>query len=270
MDDNEIELIAAQIRKKIGVHMKGAMNPLEARQGLSFWFDNYNRSNGPIFSIRPSGLKRHIVSLKFGTYAAPCIQHIQNRASPNDYALAYAFTEQLKRSFDVSINGASSVHNWQVTPGFQVNVTRKVMNLHGSVEISETISMIMVPLIAAIAELIGYEDEEEREESSSIVEGGVTLSLARKRERNPRNRLLCLAIHGEHCGVCGFIPKETYGSELASILEVHHIEPLSEIGQPRAYNPETDLIPLCPNCHRAIHIRKPALTPEELKKVMDQ
>ena len=89
-----------------------------------------------------------------------------------------------------------------------------------------------------------------------------------KRERNPRNRFLCFSIHGEICGVCGFDPKATYGSAISSILEVHHIEPLSEIEKARVYNPRTDLIPLCPNCHRAIHKRKPAFKPDELKHII--
>lgn len=269
MDDKEIELIVTQIRKKIGVQMKGASNPFEARQGLSFWFENYNRSNGPIFSIRPSGLKRHAVSLKFGAYAASCIKHIEERASNDDYALAYAFIEQLNDAFDVSVNGSSCYQNWNITPKLQINVTRKVSELHSSVEISKTIIKVMIPLIAAVAELIGYEDEEVAEEEAvARTEGGESEVLAKKRERNPRNRLLCLSIHGEVCGVCGFMPQDSYGSEFSSIIEVHHIEPLSELGQPRAYSPRTDLIPLCPNCHRAIHKRNPALTPAELKELM--
>ncbi|MBQ4862676.1 HNH endonuclease [Pseudoalteromonas sp. MMG013] len=268
MKDNEIEQIRALIEKQIGANMKGSRNPKEARRGLSFWFNNYNRSNGPIFSIRPSGLKRHIVSFKFGSYAVDCIKHIQDRASIEDYALAYAFTNQLKSLFDVSINGSTTTDRWQTSSDIEIKVTRKVSDLHGSQEILNTISLIMVPLVAAVAELIGYE-EEKREEEHSIVEGGVKEYLVRKRERSPRNRLLCLSIHGEQCNVCGFIPHETYGKKLASILEVHHIEPLSEVGKPRAYNPEKDLIPLCPNCHRAIHKRVPALTPDELREEMN-
>lgn len=269
MDDREIESISAQIRKSMGANMRGCMNSSEARQGLSFWFDNYNRSNGPTFSIRPSGLKRHIVSLKFGPYAASCIEHIQNRATLDDYALAYAFTNQLASSFDLQINGSLSTPDWQISADFRVDVTRIVSNQHASTDIFESINLIMVPLIASIAELIGYEDEEETAEDGILeMEGDVTHSLIKKRERSPRNRLLCLSIHGDKCGVCNFVTQDTYGTELASILEVHHIEPLSEIGQPKAYNPETDLIPLCPNCHRAIHKRKPALTPEALRDMI--
>ncbi|USD38001.1 HNH endonuclease [Ferrimonas sp. SCSIO 43195] len=249
--------------------MRGYQDQAEARQGLSFWFYNYNRSSGPIFSIRPAGLKRHTVSLKLGPYAAPCVEHIQNRATHDDYAFAYAFTEKLKGSFDLKINGLQPEAGWQVSPDLKISVTRRVSNQQSTDDILQSINSMMVPLIAAMAELIGYEDEDERpEDIHSDVEGTLTPTLIQKRERSLRNRLLCLSLHGERCGVCGFVTQDIYGKELTSILEVHHIEPIADIEQPRAYDPRTDLIPLCPNCHRAIHRRKPALTPEELKGIM--
>ena len=269
MDGLEVEFIVPQISKSLGILMRGAVNPSEARKCLSFWFDNYNRSNGPIFSIRPSGLRRHMVSLKFGAYASPCVKHILERITQSDYALAFAFFDQLDNSFDLKINGLKHDHNWQITHDFKVDVTRKVSDQHNSVDILETIQLIMVPLIASMAELIGYEsDAALAKEGQTGVEGNIVLSLSERRERNPRNRLLCLTIHGDQCSVCGFTTIDAYGSKLTSILEVHHIEPLSEIEQPKAYDPKRDLIPLCPNCHRAIHKRKPALTPEELREMM--
>ena len=129
---------------------------------------------------------------------------------------------------------------------------------------------MMIPLIAAMAELIGYsievEEDEPNDDTDGHIDGALTQSVILKRERNPRNRLLCLKIHGEQCGVCGDNPKTIYGNDLGTILEVHHIEPLSEVETPKVYNPREDLIPLCPNCHRAIHKRKPAILPSELKE----
>jgi 5-methylcytosine-specific restriction protein A len=49
---------------------------------------------------------------------------------------------------------------------------------------------------------------------------------------------------------------------------VHHLEPVASLDVPRVYNPATDLIPLCPNCHRAVHSRAPVpYQPEELKRL---
>ena len=54
-------------------------------------------------------------------------------------------------------------------------------------------------------------------------------------------------------------PKDDPGiyGEGVGVIEVHHLEPLALLVDPRAYNPETDLVPLCPNCHRAVHTQRP-------------
>lgn len=267
MKESEIANISSLIRLKIGAHVRGAKDSSGARAALSFWFENYNRSDGPIFSIRPSGLKRHVISLAFGVYAAPCIEHIKDNATPEAYLLAYAFVNQLDKAFEVKLNDNPPEESWKIEDGFNLVVTRKISNQKDSVSILESVNSVMLPIMAAIAELIGYE-ELDGPDHTGEVEGELTQTLTKKRERSPRNRLLCLSIHGDFCGVCGYDPKSLYGSEAGSILEVHHIEPLAKITNPKAYDPATDLIPLCPNCHRAIHRRNPAYTPNELKELL--
>lgn len=267
MNENQLKAIKEEIYGKIGINVEGFLNPSEPRKGLSFWFENYNRGNGPVFSIRPSGLKRHIVSIKFGAYASTCIEHIKNHASEESYDLAYAFIEQLDNKYDVKLNGNLVEKNWRVDTGFNIEISRKDVEQNSTETIGETVELIMIPLMAAVAEIIGTEEIEE-EEVKGEEEGNLILSVVTKRERSTRNRLLCFAIHGEVCCICGLDPKTLYGAEIGRILEVHHIEPLSEIVKAKVYNPRTDLIPLCPNCHRAIHKRKPAYLPDELKDLL--
>jgi 5-methylcytosine-specific restriction enzyme A len=266
MNEKEIRRICNQALERIGVAVRGAKDPTNPRSGLSFWFENYNRSNGPIFSIRPSGLKRHIISVKFGVYASACIDHISTRATTEAYSVAYALVKQLDHQFDTRLNKGELVSNWKVDRDFQLVVERKILDQRNDSEVIESAILVMMPLIAAMAELIGYEEIDE--EIEGVREGSITEVLVRKRERNPRSRMLCLSIHGEFCGVCGVNPKELYSLHNKLILEVHHIEPLSEATSARVYDPAIDLIPLCPNCHRAIHTRIPAYTPEELKDLL--
>jgi 5-methylcytosine-specific restriction protein A len=47
--------------------------------------------------------------------------------------------------------------------------------------------------------------------------------------------------------------EKTYGPEFKDIIEVHHIVPLNQIGEAYVVDPINDLIPVCPNCHTAIH-----------------
>lgn len=47
--------------------------------------------------------------------------------------------------------------------------------------------------------------------------------------------------------------EKTYGPEFKNIIEVHHIVPLNQIGEAYVVDPINDLIPVCPNCHTALH-----------------
>ena len=270
MDASKIEAIVSTVYSSIGVHIRGSKSPVEVRKALVFWFENYDRGAGPTFTIHPTGLKWHTVILKLGAYASPCIQHIASHAQPEAYQLAHALIEQLGKEYNLKINSQKNQSNWQVTDDLTIEVKRKVSNPHDEEDVLESIHQMMIPLIAAMAELIGYrvdvEGDKPSDEIDGYIDGALTQSIILKRERNPRNRLLCLKIHGEYCGVCGDDPRVIYGNNLGTILEVHHIEPLSEAEMPKVYNPRKDLIPLCPNCHRAIHKRIPAMLPSELKE----
>jgi 5-methylcytosine-specific restriction enzyme A len=75
---------------------------------------------------------------------------------------------------------------------------------------------------------------------------------------------MCLHHYGYACRICSFSFGESFGAEAASLIHVHHVEPLSESG-PRQTDPVRDLIPVCPNCHLVIHSRKPCLTLDEVR-----
>jgi 5-methylcytosine-specific restriction protein A len=269
LDKQNLQSITQLIFSEIGVRVSHSDNYSQPRKGFLFWFENYNRGSGPVFSIRPAGLLRHRVGLEFGAYAGPCIEHIQKRATDEDYALAYALMNQLEKQegVELTITCKADEIDWKIGPGFAMSAVRKTDGQSEVKEIMCSVGAVMVPIMAAIAELIGYEEESVKLPQTGI-EGGLQLSTLTRRERNPRNRLLCLMQHENRCGVCKINPKIEYGNEVGAILEVHHIEPLSELDIPKVYDPLVDLVPLCPNCHRAIHRRNPAYSPRELKDIL--
>ena len=70
------------------------------------------------------------------------------------------------------------------------------------------------------------------------------------------------------CAVCRTDPRDVYG-DAGGIIEVHHLEPLALLSSPRPYDPVSDLVPLCPCCHRAVHTKRPVPhTPDELAAMM--
>jgi 5-methylcytosine-specific restriction protein A len=95
-------------------------------------------------------------------------------------------------------------------------------------------------------------------------------SIVNRYERDPYKRMLCLKHFGYKCQICNFSFQEEYGDIGKSFCHVHHIEPLNEVGGEKDIDPIKDLIPVCPNCHSMLHIKKPALKPEELKMILEK
>lgn len=97
-------------------------------------------------------------------------------------------------------------------------------------------------------------------------EGGRERVTLNKYERNPKARAACIAAHGTACAVCGIDFGKAYGPEFVGKIEVHHIVPISEIGEEYVVDPVRDLVPVCPNCHTALHSKKDGVySIEELK-----
>ena len=118
-----------------------------------------------------------------------------------------------------------------------------------------------------IDDLAAIQNMEAGNEKNSKTEGGVKVVISVRHERNITLRNLAFKIHGCDCAVCGFNFAATYGDWGEGFGEVHHLSPVSEAnGSKRKVHPATDLVVLCPNCHRMIHRKKGVtLTVEELK-----
>lgn len=104
---------------------------------------------------------------------------------------------------------------------------------------------------------------------STLVEGSVKQITINAYERNPIARKKCIAIHGAKCAICDFDFSSFYGKNFEGLIHVHHLKPLHTLGEEYIVNPETDLIPVCPNCHLALHSKKTGVySPDELKAFM--
>lgn len=106
---------------------------------------------------------------------------------------------------------------------------------------------------------------EEIEESESCYEGVKTRITVNVYERDKNARQKCIEHFGLKCYVCEFNFEEQYGEIGKGFIHVHHLKPLSEIGEKYKLNPIEDLLPVCPNCHSMLHKRKPPYTVEELR-----
>lgn len=126
-------------------------------------------------------------------------------------------------------------------------------------------------VIDAIKDFVITLDEENISvvEHSTSTEGKKLYYYTTKYERKASNRNAAIEIHGTKCFGCGFDFEKYYGKRGAGYIEIHHIKPLSELDEEIEVNAETDLIPLCSNCHRMVHrVKTDILTLEELRKII--
>jgi len=264
---NKSDLLREEAWRGVGTGVVVIPHEYGLRSGLRLHFEGFRPEEGPKFYIKPSGLSRHLVSVEFGKFAKPCIVQMQG-ASSERLKVARALIRQIATANEVSIEPQQNLDDWMITGSdFSVTVSaRDIADPQSDQALRRTSQSVIVPLMAAMAELIGYDQAEEAAEFDE--EGRLLESVVKRRERSPRNRLLCLSIHGKRCAICKFSPLDVYGAA-GDIIEVHHIEPIGQLEASRPYNPATDLIPLCPNCHRALHTRRPTpLLPDDLRALL--
>lgn len=126
---------------------------------------------------------------------------------------------------------------------------------------------------AAVFAILPVETEEEEgddlpPEVVGLPEGAKTRVEVNRYERDRRNRAAALAIHGYACKACDLDMGTRYGPAAAGLIEVHHVTPVSEVGEGYIVDPKMDLLPLCPNCHSVTHRRSPPFTVDELREML--
>lgn len=262
-------LILREVEEGTGAAIRLEEDRTGVQVGLRLSFADLDRSHSPIVTLRPAGLRRFRATLGFGNFAADTITQMRC-ADAEEVQLARALVSSVADSAAVRFGDGQSLDDWQIHDrNFSLTAEKRdIAERFDDDTLAETCRELVIPILAAMAELYGYDPVEEPVSPAGEIEGAISVSVIRRRERNPRNRLLALRIHGAMCAVCSFDPEKQY-AELRSIIEVHHLQPLSQLGEPRIYDPATDLIPLCPNCHRAAHTRRPLpWTPDDLRGML--
>lgn len=115
-------------------------------------------------------------------------------------------------------------------------------------------------LLGLIFLLLPYEME-------GVTEGQTVAEMSKTYERSRVNRALCLAYHGYDCKACGTNMRQVYSGLANDFIHVHHLNPVATSGVTKP-DPIKDMIPLCPNCHGAAHLRVPPYTLVEIKSMI--
>ena len=108
---------------------------------------------------------------------------------------------------------------------------------------------------SAEKDLIFLESVFPDEINNNYYEGAVKSIVVNKYERNTKAKKECIKYHGTACKICGFKFSDIYGEQFENKIHVHHLKPISEIGEEYQIDPINDLIPVCPNCHMILHAK---------------
>ena len=113
-------------------------------------------------------------------------------------------------------------------------------------------------------------DFDELENAEDYFEGALKKVYVNRYERDLEARRKCIEVHGCKCIVCGMDFEKMYGELGRDFIHVHHIVPISTIGEENKIDPVNDLVPVCPNCHAMLHRdgNKKVLTVDELKEII--
>lgn len=102
------------------------------------------------------------------------------------------------------------------------------------------------------------------------VEGATQRVTVNSYERNSEARHACITHYGPRCVICGFDFSEVYGEIGQDYIHVHHVRDLATIGQEYEVDPVEDLRPVCPNCHAMLHTSRPAMSIDNLRKIVNK
>ena len=137
-------------------------------------------------------------------------------------------------------------------------------------EVERSLSYNWASILQVLPDLdqdpISYPDDSER--LSTLAEGAVKTVTVNAYERNPDARQRCIEHYGFACSVCQSTLEDRYGQIGRAYIHVHHLTPISSIGQEYRLDPVKDLRPVCPNCHAMLHRRTPPYSVEELKSII--
>ena len=112
----------------------------------------------------------------------------------------------------------------------------------------------------------------EEEDDELAEEGRILTRIHKSRERSreliEKKKASALKLHGcLKCEACSFDFKSVYGSRGERFIEAHHIKPVHTL-VPGSKTRLEDLVLLCSNCHRMVHVQRPWLTVQELRQLL--
>jgi 5-methylcytosine-specific restriction protein A len=273
--------LAERISTETGLEFSGREGrDNDGRRWLELQPTGYNP--GQTFTLRTLiGWRRLGVHFRLGNFAGDLMSAMgsADETGRRIFRAVLDVCRDAEAEITLKINGAAySPDNsaiWETQwRSFSLDVCRGMLaiNVGNTEEDMRQVELWTSKVAAAVLALLPVEADDDGTEASievsGLPEGARTRIAVNRYERDRRNRAAALAIHGYSCKACKLDMEGRYGSTAAGLIEVHHVTPVSQLGQDYIIDPRTDLMPLCPNCHSVAHRRNPPYSVDDIREML--
>ena len=113
------------------------------------------------------------------------------------------------------------------------------------------------------------------DEVETVLEGKSEYVLTKKYKRSSNLRRKAIEHYKDtrgslNCDICSFDFEKTYGKPVKNFIEMHHLKPVymykDEDEEKVITEAIENLLPVCANCHRVIHSKRPPYKIDEVRE----
>lgn len=275
MKQNEADRLAKNLIAKFGLAVKVSLNTYNSEQVALIEPIGVHPNEG--FQVRVHiGWRSLFFELVPGKFAGDLLQQMESCSLENKQVFSILVRSILDekgliyfRINDIDIDALNPMmwpKNWKfITLSLKKSPLEINTDNHQLTE--ALINKWTERFFGCIIALAPLEEIDDINDIDGLPEGALKKVFVNRYERSRYNRTLCINFHGCYCNVCKMNFEEKYGELGSGFIHVHHIVPVSKIGQDYIINPIKDLIPLCPNCHAMIHKKDPPLSIDDLIQI---
>tara|TARA_E500000318_G_C3565764_1_gene215563 strand:- start:2458 stop:3297 length:840 start_codon:yes stop_codon:yes gene_type:complete len=263
--------VAGVLTDRFGLPLRGVAHASSEGERCRVFPDDIDLTQG--FAIEVLiGWRSVEVAFVPGNFAAGLVAGMQS-AGPQQRAAFHAFARAIQSdgaTLVFQLNGVSAdpladqewPANWQ---SLAMNLQRSPVAIdHNEArQIDQVAALWGGRMLGLALSLLPIEEKANGEEEGALIRAEVN-----RYERSAINRAACIEIHGAVCKACGFDFGAHYGEVGVGFIEVHHLEPVSGIAPGTVVDPDSDLVPLCSNCHAMVHRRTPPYTVEDVRAML--
>jgi len=272
---NSLTAVLSDLSSELGVELISTENAANQTSPYEIRFAglDINKSFSLVLS---RSWKTTQIRFQADAFAGDVVQYLCGRINMNQeqFSAAIELNQSNYSSINLEIDGRPFFGNsGKISQNPTLKFEVEALTSESSIEyglLSEQEERLIKFALSLIASVLPIQKDTFRnpDEVLGFPEGAVSQVLVNKYERDPRNRQEAIAIHGKSCKACGFNFQDKYGHLGDEYIIVHHVVPVSQMGNGYRVDPARDLITLCANCHAMVHREDPPLSVEKLKQIL--